>query len=105
MLNSRRQPPATMNCTLLIPELLPPADFGADAYAGLHTPNLATALARGEMRRDLPRPFEAWLCERFGVARQHDFPLAPLMLKADGGEPGLDYWLCAEPVRLRVDRN
>ncbi|MDB5808392.1 MAG: 2,3-bisphosphoglycerate-independent phosphoglycerate mutase, partial [Betaproteobacteria bacterium] len=41
----------------------------------------------------------------FGVAHQHDLPLAPLMLKADGGEPGNHYWLCAEPVQLRVDRN
>ena len=27
------------------------------------------------------------------------------MLKADGGEPGSHYWLCAEPILLRVDRD
>jgi len=39
------------------------------------------------------------------VPQQQDRPVAPLMLKADGGEPGSHYWLCADPVQLRVDRN
>ncbi|MDB5812497.1 MAG: hypothetical protein JWN94_4619, partial [Betaproteobacteria bacterium] len=50
-----------MNCTLLIPDLLLPADFGADAYAGLQLPHLESVLARGETRTQAPLPSEAWL--------------------------------------------
>ncbi|MFN0163450.1 MAG: hypothetical protein ACKVQQ_19655 [Burkholderiales bacterium] len=42
---------------------------------------------------------EAWWLERFGVARQADWPVAPLRL----AEPGTRYWMCADPVHLRVD--
>jgi hypothetical protein len=52
-----------------------------------------------------PLAAEDWLCDRFGVQTQQDRPLAAIMLKADGGEPGSHYWLCADPIQLRVDRN
>jgi hypothetical protein len=94
-----------MHCTLSIPDLLPPSELGAEPYADLRVPRLCTLLARGETTRRAPLASEDWLCERFGVARQQDLPLAALMLKADGGEPRRDYWLCAEPIQLRVDRN
>jgi hypothetical protein len=94
-----------MQFTLLIPDLLPPSELGTEPYANLRVPRLCTLLARGETARRSPLASEDWLCERFGVARQQDRPLAALMLKADGGEPRQDYWLCAEPVQLRVDRN
>ena len=94
-----------MQITLLIADLLPPSELGAEPYADLRVPCLCTLLARGETVRRAPLASEDWLCERFGVARQQDRPLAALMLKADGGEPRQDYWLCAEPIQLRVDRN
>lgn len=94
-----------MHCTLLIPDLLPPSELGADPYAELRLPCLGMLLARGETVRRAPLAGEDWLCERFGVPRQHDRPLAALMLKADGGEPRHYYWLCAEPIQLRVDRS
>jgi hypothetical protein len=94
-----------MQFTLLIPDLLPPSELGAEPYADLRVPRLCTLLARGETVSRPPVASEDWLCERFGVARQQDRPLAALMLKADGGEPRQDYWLCAEPIQLRVDRN
>ena len=92
-----------MHCTLLIPDLLLPRDFGSEPYAGLRLPALGAMLARGDtvMRPALAR--EEWLCDRFGVPAQQDRPLAALMLKADGGEPAHHYWLCAEPIQLRVD--
>ncbi len=94
-----------MHCTLLIPDLLPPAELGAEPYAGLPLPFLTTMLARGTTVQHAAMPCEEWLCARFGVTRQQDHPLAGLMLKADGGEPGQHYWLCAEPIQLRVDRD
>lgn len=42
---------------------------------------------------------EAWWLGRFGVARQADWPVAPLRL----ANPGTRYWMCADPVHLRVD--
>ena len=94
-----------MHCTLLIPDLLPPSDLGAGPFADLRVPNIGTLLARGETARRPPLASEDWLCEQFGVATLPDRPLAALMLRADGGAPQHYYWLCAEPVRLRVDRN
>jgi hypothetical protein len=94
-----------MHCTLLIPDLLPPQELGSEPYAGLRPAHLGTMLARGNTARQPAVTREDWLCERFGVPRQQDFPLAALMLKADGGEPANHYWLCADPVQLRVDRN
>lgn len=94
-----------MLCTLSIPDLLPPAELGAELSAGVRVPALATLLARGFTACRPPLAHEEWLCANFGVARQHDLPLAPLMLQADNGDPADAFWLCAEPVQLRVDRN
>jgi len=94
-----------MHCTLLIPDLLPPSDLGVGPFADLRVPNIRTLLARGEMVRRPPLASEDWLCEQFGVPTQPDGPLAALMLQAENGDPLHYYWLCAEPVQLRVDRN
>jgi hypothetical protein len=48
---------------------------------------------------------EAWLFERFGVARQRDWPVAPYTLLADGGAPERHYWMRADPVHLQVGRD
>ena len=95
----------SMHCTLLIPDLLPPHELGSEPYAGLRLAHLGTILARGNTARHPPVTREDWLCERYGVPRQQDLPLAALMLKADGGGPANPYWLCADPIQLRVDRN
>ena len=47
----------------------------------------------------------AWLCERFGVGKQLDWPAAPIALRGEGGNPGQSYWLCASPIHLRVHRD
>ncbi|TCV90410.1 phosphoglycerate mutase [Sulfurirhabdus autotrophica] len=48
---------------------------------------------------------EAWLCEIFGIEKQQDWPVAPLTLTTDGGMPEQYYWLRADPVHLRVQRD
>ncbi len=45
------------------------------------------------------------MCEALGIARQQDWPLAPITLEADGGVAGDAYWLRADPVHLRVMRD
>jgi len=39
------------------------------------------------------------------VACQRDWPAAPFSLLAEGGSPGSDAWICADPVHLRINRN
>lgn len=105
MLNSPRHDEPRMHCTLLIPDLLPPRELGGEAFAGLRTAALSELLALGEVKTTSAIPREDWLCDCFDVTAQQDRPLAAILLQADGGEPAHDYWLCADPVQLRVDRN
>ena len=70
-----------------------------------HAPALQTLLARGHgTRAPADGGLEGWLCAAFGVGKQQDWPVAPLTLAADGGEPGPDYWLRADPVHLSARR-
>jgi hypothetical protein len=90
-----------MHCDLYIPDFfpaegLPPAEGLAAAE---------TLIARGRRRRVAPVSSEAWMFERFGVGRQHDWPVAPYTLLADGGVPERHYWMRADPVHLRVGRD
>jgi len=90
-----------MHCDLYIPDFfsaegLPPADSLAAAE---------TLIARGRRRRMAPVSPEAWLFERFGVASQRDWPVAPYTLLADGGAPERHYWMRADPVHLQVGRD
>jgi len=90
-----------MHCNLYVPDFfpaegLPPSDSLAAAE---------TLIARGRRRRMTPVSTEAWLFERFGVARQRDWPVAPYTLLADGGAPERNYWMRADPVHLQVGRD
>jgi hypothetical protein len=98
-----------MHCQLLLPDLLWPERDFPGIYQELETPALSRLLAKGRASVD-PQPEEAgsslaWLCRRFGVEKQGDWPAAPYSLIADGGEPGKDYWLRADPVHLRLEGN
>lgn len=41
-------------------------------------------------------------CEGFGIARQQDWPIAPLTARADGLETGNAFWLRLDPAHLEV---
>jgi hypothetical protein len=97
--------PPKMHCTLLIPNLLWPRDGGDEPYRDLEVPALTRLLARGRCTRLPPVSMEAWLCAAFEVERQQDWPVAPLTLMFDGGEPGVHYWLRCDPVHLRTQRS
>lgn len=94
-----------MSCTLLIPHLWWPRDAGKEAYRDLAVPVLGTCLARATRRIFPAIGWEAWLCQAFEVERQHDWPIAPVALTLDGGDPGNAYWLRADPVHLRAHRD
>jgi hypothetical protein len=94
-----------MQCTLLIPRLFWPRETAERVSSGLHLPALTTLLGRSRRERFAAIATEGWLCQAFQVERQQDWPVAPLTLAIDGGETGEAYWLRADPVHLRVDRN
>lgn len=95
-----------MNISLLVPYLIPSAEISAPLLSDLPLPALGTLLARAaSTRNDAADGIEAVLCKHFGVARQIDWPIAPITLLADGGDPGQHYWLRADPVHLRATRD
>ena len=94
-----------MQCTLLIPDLFWPRETAAGVLRGLELPALTKLLARAQAERHPALTVEAWLCGAFEVERQQDWPVAPLTLAIDGGEAGTSYWLRADPVHLKVERN
>jgi hypothetical protein len=87
---------------LFVPELVPALPASADFQRAL--PALHRWLSRARVARSPCDSVEQALCERFGVARQRDWPVAPLTLAADGGEPGEAYWLRADPAHLQAGR-
>ncbi len=95
-----------MHCHLLIPGLFPPfRPETRNALRDLSLPVLATLLARGSQKTLADGGMDAWLCRTFGVEKQHDWPVAAFTLLADGGNPGSDFWLLAEPVHLQLQRD
>jgi len=90
---------------LLVPHLFPSARLLEVASQNLRLPALETVLARGSRQAFADEGSEAALCQMLGIDRQQDWPLAPIALQADGGDPGRDYWLRADPVHLGVMRD
>jgi hypothetical protein len=86
-----------MDCHLLIPDL-----FASEAYREASAPALNTLLSRAKRSTADADGMEGWLCAQFGLVRDPDWPVAPLTLAADGGQPGSQYWLRADPVHLSL---
>lgn len=89
----------------LTPYLFPPLRLLETAAQDLRLPALQTLLARGSRQSSTAGGVEAGLCEALGIARQQDWPIAPISLAEDGGKAGDAYWLRADPVHLRVMRD
>jgi len=87
-----------MHCHLLVPDFF--SDEGAPPLARLHAAE--TLISKGRRKRMQAIPTEAWLFGRFRVSKQRDWPVAPYTLLADGGSPGRDFWMRADPVHLRA---
>ncbi|MHB1188375.1 hypothetical protein [Thiobacillus sp.] len=89
----------------LIPHLFPTKQLLKAAAPDLRLLALQNLLARGTRQPCRAEGVEAALCEKLGIARQLDWPLAPITLAADGGVAGDAYWLRADPVHFRVMRD
>ncbi len=89
--------------TLFIPELFwPHSGVPHDAPV---IPVLRTLMGRADKSDAHCDDEQAWLCEQFGVSRQIDWPVAPISLLGAGLHPAEHYWLSADPVHLRVNRD
>lgn len=89
------------DCHLLIPSLFIEALQG-DEYRNLRTPALETLLCKAEIRSIQTTDHYQWLCQAFGIGGT---PIAPITLSAEVHEPGKHYWLRADPVHLRIQRD
>ena len=90
---------------LIVPYLFPPARLLEAAAQDLRLPAFETLLARGVYTACAAEGVEAQVCTELGIARNQDFPVAPITLLADKGVAGEHYWLRADPVHLRVMRD
>lgn len=90
---------------LIVPHLFPAARLLEAAAQDLRLPAWQTLLARGRLTACATEGVEAQVCAALGIARQQDYPIAPITLQYDGGMAGSQYWLRADPVHLRVMRD
>lgn len=86
---------------IVIPELFLPQPLARDACAGLRLPALEKLLARAQAVPLQADTLEQWLCTAFGV---DELAIAALTLQADGVPAGQAYWLRADPVHIRLQR-
>jgi hypothetical protein len=89
-----------MQLTLVVPGLLDVAETAPDRADAE-----GAALARLLATSPPPAAHDGAIgvaCAALGVARQRDWPVAPLLAVAANLDPGDAYWLLAEPVTLLV---
>ncbi len=87
---------------IVVPDLFLPQLLAKDVCAGLQLPVLEKILARSKMALLSTHSLEAWLCEAFNVP---EAAIAPVTLLADGLPPEGGYWMRADPVHLRLERD
>lgn len=90
-----------MHITLVLPEL---ATALARGDAPPRAPSLARLLARAALHVE-PAGWAAALAPLYGVARQQDWPLAPLRAQRRGVAAHGAYWLHATPVTMVPGRD
>lgn len=93
-----------MQLHLVFPGLLWPQKALHDTAFDLELPALARLLGRASKRWQPQLSLEAWLCREFGILAEEP-PVAALRLLGEGGQPGRDYWLCADPAHLGVSQS
>jgi hypothetical protein len=110
---------------LLVPALLIDSPLHDHALDGARLPWLERIVARAAHADIAADGLEAALCDLLGIARQTDWPIAPIALLADGVDPGAPqaflrpsggtersevsgeapFWLRADPVHLALRRD
>ena len=90
-------------------ELVIPALFPAQDLPPYSTPALEMLLARSRRMNGQAANLETWLCRGFGLcessAGNPAIPAGALTAHAHGLDPGAHFWLRADPVHLRPDRD
>lgn len=97
--------PASSHIELICPGLLGPVPLGAHP---LPAPALDRALARAERVPATAADPEALLLAAAGLVHQsgQDLPIGAIALLGEAPELAADgFWLCADPVHLRADRD
>ena len=94
-----------MHVRLLIPDIFPPDPAFMALLAERRFPALETLVSRARRGSGEWHSLEQWLLECFAVERQQDWPSAAFALLGDQGEPGEAFWMHAEPVHLRAERD
>jgi hypothetical protein len=93
-----------MHITLLVADLVPPEAF--IAHQDLPPmPGLQSLLAQGDVTRNPGAFLEEACLQQLGLRHIASNPIASLTLLADGGAPGNDVWMRADPVHLHVSRD
>lgn len=67
-------------------------------------PALEAFFSRCNVQNESYHSSVEWMCAMFGVERQRDWPVAPLLMQAQGAT-GSAFWICAQPVHLAVERD
>lgn len=91
-----------MTLRLIVPGLFWPDAATHSALAELPLPGLRQLLANGHAARAPAVAAESLAAHALGWP---DPPLAALRLLGQGQDPGSAYWLCADPVHLKVTLN
>lgn len=84
-------------------EIVAPGLLGGGADAPL--PALELLLARGRAVQEERLPLEDWLKAKFDLEEDKSLPAGALSALALGLDPGERFWLRADPVHLRADRD
>jgi hypothetical protein len=98
---------------LLVPSLFWPDTAFTAIYGDLPLPSLENLLGKSTNTNDVPQELEPWLCSTFSVARQQDWPVAPITLSVDGNSEAKadeirvegSYWIRADPVHLHIEHD
>jgi len=90
-----------MHLELVVPGLFPDRESLPGA---LRSAALELLLARGRRRGGEAASLELWLCKAFDLEGP-TLPAGALTALAGGQDPGAHFWLRADPVHLRADRD
>lgn len=96
------------NLHLLTPSLLWDRITQPEILHGLALPALENLLAKSAQAQQTSQGLEAWLCQTFGIKKQQNWPIAPILLQLENTDQisvGNGYWLRADPVHLRIEQN
>jgi hypothetical protein len=79
--------------------------FAQYLLSGNVSPAFAKLCAVGTWQINAKHALEASLCKQFGIAKQADWPLAPLALMGEGIDQEAGYWFLVHPVHFVLQRD